>query len=258
MSAERRNRIYLYIGEKGFASAEELADTLDISAVTVRRDFQRLAKDGLIERVHGGARLLESSTFDTPYSFRHTQAVQAKQLIAEQAVTHLKSGQTLLLDAGTTCAAAAAAIPDHLHLRVVTHSLEALPVLAEKRFVEIISTGGQHNRDLGSFVGPLTEEILSRFHADVSFLAAAHLNVEQGLVNNHLAESTTKRRIHDQAVRCFLLVDHTKFGVPGFQTTLPLEEFRGTVITDAGLDARQRAQFEQRGVALEIAADTTD
>ncbi|MBD3240054.1 MAG: DeoR family transcriptional regulator [Chitinivibrionales bacterium] len=253
MSDERRNRIFRYISEKGFATADELSERLGASAVTIRRDFQRLEDARLIERVHGGARLTESATFDTPYSWRRSQQVEAKRAIGEYAVTLLRSGQALLLDAGSTCVAAAAAIPDDLHIRVVTHSVEALHVLHDKPNVEVVAIGGQLNRDLGSCVGPITEELLGRFHADVSFLGAAHVNAEQGLVNDHLAESTIKRLIHQNATACYLLVDHTKLGARGFQTTVPMRDFQGTIVTDSGVDTAQEQRLRERGVRVVVA-----
>ena len=117
----------------------------------------------------------------------------------------------------------------------------------------MICIGGQYNRELGAFVGPQAERALSTFYADISFLAAAHVNIEQGLVNDHLHETTIKRTIHDHAGKCYLLADSTKFGVRGLQSTLTMDEFRGSIITDHGLPEDQATAFRDRGAHVLIA-----
>jgi DeoR/GlpR family transcriptional regulator of sugar metabolism len=252
MSGNRHHQIIGYLTDKGFASVDELAQQVGISSVTIRRDLASLEADGVVKRVHGGATLADSVAFGIPYSWRRHQNADAKRAIAAHASSLVTQGQTVFLDAGTTCALLSELLPATIRARIITHSIENVLQLRAKPALEIIAAGGRYERELGSCIGDATEQTLGQFHADISFLAAAHVNAEQGLVNNHLGERAIKRIIHAQCNKCYLLVDSSKFGVHGVQSTVGIEEFRGEIITDSGLSDEQRKLFEARGVKLTI------
>lgn len=250
MSIERHKEIFEYISRNGFASADELAEHFNISAVTIRRDFIKMEKEQLIKKVHGGASLAASAVFSAPLQFRMRQNAERKKAIAEYAVSLIKRGETILLDAGSTCYYLAEVLPEHMNLRVITHSCENVAVLKTKQGIEVICSGGELDRSICAYVGPMTERFLREFYADKSFLAAAYINIEQGCVNNKITETTIKRLIYEHAKEQFLLVDSSKFGVRGFHCSIGIDEFKGTIITDKGLSKEQKTLFSQKGIAL--------
>ncbi len=252
MGGTRQQRIVGYLTNRGFASVDELAQHVGVSSVTVRRDLAALETEGVVARVHGGAKLADAVAFGIPYAWRRHQNTGAKQVIAAYAAGLVTQGQTVFLDAGTTCALLADRLPANRRLRVVTHSVENVVLLRAKPSIDIVFVGGQYERELGCCIGDAAEQVFRQFRADVSFLAAAHVNAEQGLVNNHLGERVIKRIIHDHCERCVLLVDSSKFGVHGVQTTVGIDEFRGEVLTDRGADAAQLEQFRSRGVTVTV------
>jgi DeoR family transcriptional regulator of aga operon len=250
MPDNRQRRLVQILGERGFCTPDELAQDVDVSSVTIRRDLAVLEEQGLVKRVHGGATLPDTSPLAKPLWWRIGERQEQKERIGQAVVSMLSAGQTVMLDAGSTCAAVARALPRALTLRVITHSLVNIDILTEKNAVELIAAGGTYSRELGAFVGPAAETQLAQYHADVSVLAAAHLNVDQGLVNNHTAEWTIKRTIHSHAARCILAVDSSKFGVRGLQSTVPIDELRCEIVTDSALDPAQRELFKQRGLKV--------
>jgi len=187
-----------------------------------------------------------------PMSWREHERRDQKARIAAHVVSLFKRGQTVMLDAGSTCLAVAEAIPSRFAIRVITHSLPNMTALASKNAVELVGAPGTYDRELAAFVGPYAEAFLAQHHADISVLAAAHVNVDQGLVNNHTAEWTIKRTIHSHAGRCVLAIDSSKFGVPGLQSTIPMHELRCEIVTDSGLSDEQRRLFEERGVKVTV------
>jgi DeoR/GlpR family transcriptional regulator of sugar metabolism len=252
MGLERQRTILDTLGSCGFCSVEYLAQLIGISSVTIRRDLATLEAQGLIKRVHGGATLPESMALAKPMSWREHERREQKQRIAAHVVSLFKRGQTVMLDAGSTCLCVAEAIPSTLAIRVITHALPNMTALAGKSAVELVGISGSYDRDLAAFVGPSAEASLAQYHADISVLAAAHVNVDQGLVNNHTAEWTIKRTIHSHAERCVLAIDSSKFGVRGLQSTIPMDELRCEIVTDAGLSDDQRRLFGERGVKVTV------
>jgi len=252
MTSSRQQQIVGQLTSRGFCTVDELAKVVDISSVTMRRDLAALEADGVVVRVHGGAKLADSVALGIPYAWRRHQNEEQKRRVAEYAATLVKPGQTVFIDAGTTCALLSEALPETTRLRVVTHSVENALVLRQRQSIELICAGGRYERELGSSVGEITEQTLALFHADISFLAAAHINVDQGLVNNHLGERAIKRIIHNQCDTCYLLADSSKFGVHGVQSTLSFDEFRGAIVTDSGLGLDQQALFAGRGIRITL------
>lgn len=250
MNIERHKEIFEYISRNGFATPDELAGCFNISAVTIRRDLINMEREQLIKKVHGGATLATSAVFSVPFQLRVRQNAESKKAIAKYAVSLIKRGETIFLDAGSTCYYLAEILPEHMNLRVITHSCENVSVLKAKQGIEVICSGGELDRSICAYVGPITERFLREFYADKSFLAAAYINIEQGCINNKITETTIKRLIYEQAKERFLLVDSSKFGVHGFHCSIGIDEFKGTIITDKGLSKEQKTLFSKKGISL--------
>lgn len=255
MSLERHREIFEYVSRKGFATADELAETLGISAVTIRRDFAKLDAEQLIRRVHGGVAARGAAVFTTPHAWRVHQNSEKKKRIGEYAASLVKNGDTLFLDAGSTCHYLATALPEGIQLRVITHCHELVAVLKEKRNIEVICAGGELVRSIGAYTGAITERTLRDFHADKSFLAASYLNIDQGCVNNQISEMPIKRIFYEQADERWVMADSSKFGVHGFHSSLGIDEFDAisAIITDNELPDEQAALFRDRGISLILA-----
>jgi DeoR/GlpR family transcriptional regulator of sugar metabolism len=153
---DRRARILESVVSEGFCSVGELASSLDVSEMTVRRDIARLEQEGRLRRVHGGITTLPREAL-SPSAFgdRAADMQLPKQWIAQEAIRLLEHGATVGLDAGTTTYEIALILPELLNLTVATHSLAALNAFVSRKGVRVIGhpglrRPGHRGRDRGA------------------------------------------------------------------------------------------------------------
>ena len=137
MMAERQIKILNMIQEDGSVQAQELATKLNVSTMTIRRDLERLQKEGLIERCHGGA----VSKTEVAYADKSVKNHGQKERIAEKCVEFIREGTTVYLDAGTTTYEIAKRIMDKENMTVITNDLEIALLMKNSR-AELILCGG--------------------------------------------------------------------------------------------------------------------
>ncbi|PRX60763.1 DeoR family transcriptional regulator [Nonomuraea fuscirosea] len=206
----RREAILRRIELDGYAAATDLVTHLGVSPNTVRRDLRRLAQDGLIRVVHGGATAADATA--PPFADRSEQAAVAKHAIAAAAVRHVEPGTTVALDSGTTTLEIAKLLPPDAGLTVITHSLPAIAALAPRPDVTLIGVGGQYGRDTRSFGGPETLAALEHLSVRTLFLAATALDAS-GVYGATPYEAETKRRLISVARRTIVVGDARKFSL---------------------------------------------
>ena len=207
---ERHSQL-LNLINNGSTAVSDLADALDISESTVRRDLDRLRQGKKIERTYGGA--VATQTF-REYSFSESEhrAALAKNAIAERALHYLPREGTIFLDAGTTCAALARRIAADAQYRltIVTRGLEATVALAEATHIELILLGGTLRRMSHGLVGALTMLALERLQFDLCFLGADAVNTVRGIGEPTLEETRIKEKIAQHSGQVFVLADASK------------------------------------------------
>jgi DeoR/GlpR family transcriptional regulator of sugar metabolism len=211
LAFERQARIADLIARQNAVTVAELCERFSVSDMTIRRDLQRLAQDGILVRTHGGA-VARMSEQDAAYGTREQEQRREKEAIAYVAASLISPGETILLDAGTTTECLARHLHGKAGLTVITNSLHVLRELGGDRQITLIATGGTVRQSTLSFFGSWAEEMLSRFHADRLFLAAAAIDLDLGLFNSNVYEVGIKQQMIRSAREVILLADHTKFG----------------------------------------------
>ncbi|MGW3349130.1 DeoR/GlpR family DNA-binding transcription regulator [Nonomuraea rubra] len=206
----RREAILRRIELDGYVAAADLVTDLGVSPNTVRRDLRRLADDGLIRAVRGGATAADATA--PPFADRSSQAAEAKRAIAAAAVGHVEPGTAVALDSGTTTLEIAKLLPAGAGLTVITHSLPAIAVLAPRPDITLIGIGGQYGRDTRSFGGPETLAALEHLSVRTLFLAATALD-GSGVYGATPYEAETKRRLISIARRTVVVGDARKFAL---------------------------------------------
>jgi DeoR family fructose operon transcriptional repressor len=196
----RREAILRRIELDGYVAAADLVTELGVSPNTVRRDLRRLAGDGLVRAVHGGAAAADMGA--TPFTDRSVQASAAKRAIAAAAVRHVEPDTAIALDSG----------PSGANLTVITHSLPAIAVLAPRPDITLIGVGGQYSRDTRSFGGPETLAGLEHMSVRTLFLAATSLD-GTGVYGATPYEAETKRRLIAIARSTIVVGDARKFAL---------------------------------------------
>ncbi|WP_432574206.1 DeoR/GlpR family DNA-binding transcription regulator [Kineococcus sp. SYSU DK005] len=243
---ERHQAILETARAAGRVEVTALAEALDVTAETIRRDLTALERHGLVRRVHGGAIPVERLGTELAVGERQGVFSAEKERIAKTAVAELPDGGTVVVDAGTTTARLAELLPTDRDLVVVTHGLQVAQALATRPNVTLHLVGGQVRPRTLAAVGSWAERALAEVFADVCFLGTNGLSVERGLTTPDLAEAGVKRALMRAARRTVVLADHSKLGRDDFAHVADLEGV-DTVITDSGADPDVVADVEAAG-----------
>ncbi|NNM46500.1 DeoR/GlpR family DNA-binding transcription regulator [Knoellia koreensis] len=242
LAGQRRNHIAEVVERTGAVRVSDLVSELGVSDMTIRRDIDQLAEQGLVERVHGGAVALSSRTSDEPgFRAKSTLMTRQKQAIGEAAAALVEPGSSIGISAGTTTYELARAVRSVPDITVVTNSVPVAQLLHESGTPgqTVVLTGGVRTPS-DALVGPVAVAALRSLHVDLLFLGAHGVDPQAGLTTPNLVESETNRALVACARRTCVLVDHTKFGVVGLSTFLALADVE-VLVTDDELSSRTRA-----------------
>ncbi|WP_194910143.1 DeoR/GlpR family DNA-binding transcription regulator [Catenulispora rubra] len=241
LAAQRQAWILQEVRQRGAVRVTELVSALRVSDMTVRRDLDSLAEQGLVTKVHGGATARGGSSTDEPaFSVKAARQRRAKEAIARAAADLVRPGTAIGVSAGSTTYAFAqqlARVPD---LTVVTNSppvadlLHALPGPPQT----VILTGGVRTIS-DALVGPVAIQAIRRLHLDCVFIGVHGIDAEAGFTSPNLMEAETNRMLVSTARRLVVLADHTKWGVVGLSEIAALHD-ASVLVSDDGLRSGAR------------------
>lgn len=242
----------------GVVRNADLRDLLNVSTVTIRADLRALVEQGICELIWGGAVLKslvepdESAPPPANYLILPTTAInaEAKQRIGARAAQLVKTGQTILLDAGSTTVELLHSLPADIgYLRVVTQALNIAAAAARFPQVELVMTGGVLRNVTYSLIGPQAINALQMFNADWAFISTSGFTVEQGVTTSNILEAELKKTMIAHAERTVLLADSSKFGNARALTIAHLSSF-DTLITDTGMSDADAQQIANTGIEV--------
>ncbi|MFF3510837.1 DeoR/GlpR family DNA-binding transcription regulator [Streptomyces sp. NPDC002573] len=264
LAEQRRALILDEVRRRGGVRVNELTRKLGVSDMTVRRDLDALARQGVLEKVHGGAvPVVEASTHEPGFEAKSGLELTAKEDIARAAAELVTPGTAIALSGGTTTYALAHHLVDVPELTVVTNSVRVADVFHSAQRTSgprqgaatVVLTGGVRTPS-DSLVGPVADQAIVSLHFDVLFLGVHGISVEAGLSTPNLAEAETNRRLVQSARRVVVVADHTKWGTVGLSSFAALEQV-DTLVTDAGLPPEARAEISEH-LRLMVAGETED
>ena len=250
LTEERRSVILDRLGRDGKVVAADLTTELGVSPDTVRRDLRELAEAGLLRRVHGGA--LPTAVGARPYAVRREQAPEAKEAIALATRGLLRSGQVILLDAGTTTLEVARRLPPDLEATVITNSPPIAVALADHPSVEVTVLGGALAKHAQAVVGAATVEALHAVRADVLVLGVCSIHPEVGITVLDLEESYVKRAMIENAAEVVAVSSAEKLGSAGPFVVAPLDELTH-IVTERSVPEETLAPYRELGVEVVLA-----
>ncbi len=196
-------------------SVNEFAQRLDVSEVTVRKDLAQLEDMGCLIRTRGGAQMAEDTRILKTVELRHEERVEQKRRIARKARALVREGETVYLDAGSTCLFLARELSG-ISLRVVTNSIDVMVVLSAFPEINLISLGGSYRREAGSFIGPMTLEALKMLHVETCFLGTTGFSARGVFSSQNLVEAQLKQKVLEVSERRIVLADSSKYGREAF------------------------------------------
>lgn len=249
---ERQQRIGEYLQKVEFASLEELAEQVDASQSTVRRDLAVLENGGLVRRTHGGARIVTPGTDEFIFSTRDTHQLGEKESIGRACAELIEPNQSVIMDAGTTVYHVARHL-ESKRPQIITNSLPIANLYASTSLVEVVVSGGVIYPRVGVLVGPVAVETLSRMHADVAVMSGGGITLE-GVSNSHGLLIDVQRAMLQAARRVIFCLDHTKFGRKSMSFLCELNQLH-TIVTDSKAPADLVAALRAKGLEVVVAPD---
>jgi DeoR family fructose operon transcriptional repressor len=254
--ALRRAQILERIQRDGGVSVADLARDHAVSPITVHRDLEQLARDGLVERVHGGARAIRVlgtvPQIATAWTQRVEQAAGGKMAIAGRAAAMVAAGSTIFLDASSSALALARRLVEDPpnELTLVTNSPAiAFEVLAEP--MHVVVCPGELDQHMRMIAGRWTVEFIGDLNFDTAFVSAAGVTPDSGLTTSRRPLADVVNAARAAAGQTVGLIDSTKFGRASLVSIAPAQEL-DLIITDDGLEPAVAEQYRTDGVRLDI------
>jgi DeoR/GlpR family transcriptional regulator of sugar metabolism len=247
LPAQRRQEILRAV-RNGTAHVSDLAESFGVSEMTVRRDLGTLARDGKLERVHGGA--VESGT-EPGFSQIEVERFDIKDRLGAAAAAMVQDGMTVMVDIGTSTLQLAR----HLHghkITVVTTNLAVVEELLPDPDIELVLPGGVVRRNYRSMVGVLAEDSLRQIKSDILFLGTSGVDLEMGVWDTTMIEVPIKRLMIAGAGVVVLIADAAKFSMTGVVRVCGPESI-DHVVTDAPLPAACRSAVDAAGIEVTVA-----
>ena len=233
----------------------ELAELLNVSSVTIRKDLTELEKNGRLYRSHGKAILINPFANNRSVNEKESLNAEEKQLIGMEAAQLVVPNDSILLASGTTIHALARNLRPADKLTVVSASLQATEFLAENENIDIIQIGGNVRHSSLSVVGQYSEMILRSCSFSKLFLGVDGIDLEFGISTTDMREAELNREMIHTAQKTIVLADSSKFGRRGFARICGMDDV-DMIITDSHVSPTIAAAIEELGIDLVIAGDT--
>lgn len=231
IASERRKVILKTLDSRGILSLKEMAGELGVAEITVRRDVEKLEREGKLKRVQGGAAsLAESESAELTMRRKSSIHVKEKEVVARYAATLVEDGDTVFLDGGTTIVPLAEILLKR-HINIVTYNTLLLS-LNMNPMANVFLVGGEFLPYYGMNVGLMAQDQLQQMYYSKAFFGCAGVDLDQQAVCSTEMQSLAMKRIAlERADNCYLLMDSSKFASKGLMRICAVSRFE-TVICD--------------------------
>ncbi|GAB4024627.1 DeoR/GlpR family DNA-binding transcription regulator [Spirosoma gilvum] len=249
---QRRDKILELLKEDGSAKVIDLARIFKVTEVTIRQDLEKLEKDGLVIKEHGGAYLKNVEDQVRTFSLGNQENIDKKEVIATKCLDFIESGDSIILDSGSTTTEIAKKLRGYKNLTVITNALNIALILGAEPGIEVIMTGGEFKPPTLSLTGQKAADFFKGINVQKLFLATAGISLKSGLTYPSISDLVVKKAMIDAADTTYLVADSTKIGRSAFASlgALSLIDY---IITDAGIEEKHKQVFHDNEIELIIA-----
>ncbi len=230
--SERLEEITRLVNQKGTIRVSDIVKLLNVTDMTVRRDLVELEEQGVLTKIHGGARSNKAFQYrEYSHAEKHIQNKEAKQAIASKAAQLIEDGDTIFLGPGTTVAFLAEAL-NNQRLTVITNCMPVFTLLMAKKTedFQVFLLGGEYRQVTEAFVGEITNTSLEKLRFSKMFFSGN--GVRDGeVMTSTLAEAYTQNLAFKHSLEKYLLLDSSKIGKDDFTSFCKLRDLTA-LITD--------------------------
>lgn len=248
--AERQALILSRLSQTGVMSIAQLADILEVSQMTIRRDIHTLEDEGRAISVAGGVQLPEKIFNEPSHNMKVSICNKEKVAIGFYAARLVKPGSTIFLDAGTTTLEIAHCLKDLPNITVVTNDFVICNYLAQNSQCKLFHTGGEVERENQSCIGYIAGDVVQQFNFDYGFLSTSSF-ARNGISTPSESKIAIKRKVIQNSINRYLVTDSSKYGLIGTFNIIPLNVLTA-VITDSGLVESAQETITQLGIKLHL------
>ncbi|OHE88900.1 MAG: hypothetical protein A3G75_12765 [Verrucomicrobia bacterium RIFCSPLOWO2_12_FULL_64_8] len=235
---------------------EELAEQLQVSTMTIRRDLYSLVKKGAVIKTVGGVQRAHAPSYlyETAVYSRLAMQRAEKRAIARAALELITSQSTIFIDGSTTCLELARYVAkEKKGLSVVTHSALACMELGKSGNNTIIGIGGQYDNNSLCFVGSQAEDLVKNLFVEIAFVGTKAFLPAEGTFESSLPTFRIKQIVAERCARMVLLADHTKMGQRALSKVLDISQIH-TLVTDDQARPEDLAMLPKTGPNVIVAA----
>ena len=247
--AERKKMIMDVLNAESKVEVVKLADELEVSEVTIRRDLLIMEEQGLLAKTYGGAVKLEQTLLETMYRDKARKTTKEKETIGKYASELVKKGDVIFFDTGTTTVQIAKNLKSMSNITVVTNSLLVLSELRASRNINITLLGGNYR--VGSFdlSGPLAERSIETFRANKAFLGTDGISIDGGVTSGDIYTAKVTELMCRSANEVIIVADHTKIGKDSFSKYSDIKDI-DKLITDKNAEGSYLNKISKLGVEV--------
>lgn len=210
MTNPRQDKLLQLVIDKGYCTVEELAELLEVSTQTIRRDIKKLSEERLIVRHHGGASS-PSSTINLDYEIRKVSETDEKNAIGKRIAEVIPDNSTVFITIGTTAEVIASHLLKKNDLQIVTNSLRVANILHSNKSFDVLIPSGKIRASNGGVIGTEALDFISNFRFDYMITSAGSMDLDGTLLEYDLNETAVAQSVMSSARNVFVALDSTKF-----------------------------------------------
>lgn len=248
---ERLNQIIDILKEEGRVNVKDLSIKFNMSEPAIRKDLQRLEKEGKLKRTYGGAILERQKVETTNIETRLIKNTHIKSFIAEKAFKEINDGEMIFLDISSiNYLLAKLIIERNKRVTIVTNMVEVSALLNNNTNTDLICIGGIYNKLLGGVIGSTAIESISKYRADKAFIGSCGVNVHESSISNFdLEEGNTKKAIMNYSKSVYVLIENEKFNLDGSYSFAALEDIN-IIITEGNPEKNIIQTLSKKNIIL--------
>lgn len=246
---KRRNHIINLLEQEGTVKTSELSEQYQVSVMTIRRDLNYLAGEGIVTLTHGGAVLNRGGLTEHAMNYKEDTLIEEKRRIATFCSNFINEGDAILIDTGSTAKMVAQTLMNRKNIVVVTHSLPVQNMLAHVSGIKMIAIPGVFREKTMGFLGQMACDFVSNLKLDVLFLGVEGVDPDHGVSVPDIVDAETKRALVHQANKIIAVADHTKIGRSYFMSIAPMREI-DVLVTNQEADPEIIGKIRDQGVEV--------
>ncbi len=242
---ERQNRILDALTKHEKLEVKELAEMMEVSQVTIRKDLDALTQQGLIIRNHGYATLNNSDDMNNRLAYHY----EMKQRIAKKVCEDIHDGETIMIESGSCCALVALEIAQSKkNITIITNSAFIADYIRNED-IKVILLGGEYQASSQVLVGPITINNAKNFFVDKYFIGADGFSQKSGFTGKDYLRAETVREMAKQAAHVIVVTESEKFGHIGTVNLLDTKNV-AKVYTDTHIPQEDEIYLNEMNVEV--------